>query len=131
MGIINSFYISGGNVNVKITENSRPLAVTHLNVLQFISQMLICHHHQYHHSLGFVIRCVHIKYILLLNFFSSSFFLHSKIFFFCLFVFGYFWSSFLRKFQIIFKSKQRFYFKINVFFSYKTIYRRHEKISTM
>ena len=50
MGIINSFYISGVTVNVKITENSRPLAVTHLNVFQFISPMLICYHHQHHHS---------------------------------------------------------------------------------
>ena len=31
MGIINSFFISGGTVKVKITENSRPLAITHLN----------------------------------------------------------------------------------------------------
>ena len=33
MGIINSFFISGGTVKVKITENSRPLAITHLNEL--------------------------------------------------------------------------------------------------
>ena len=31
MGIINSFFISGGTVKVKITENSRPLAITHLS----------------------------------------------------------------------------------------------------
>ena len=57
MGIINSFYVSGGTVKFKITENSRPLAITHL----------ICHHHQNHHSLGFATCCVHVKYILLLR----------------------------------------------------------------
>ena len=31
MGMINSFFISGGTVKVKIAENSRPLAITHLN----------------------------------------------------------------------------------------------------
>ena len=31
MGIINSFFISGGTIKVKITEDSRPLAITHLN----------------------------------------------------------------------------------------------------
>ena len=31
MGIISSFFISGGTVKVKITENSRPLAITHLS----------------------------------------------------------------------------------------------------
>ena len=31
MSIINSFYISGGTVKVKITEGSRPLVITHLN----------------------------------------------------------------------------------------------------
>ena len=31
MGIINSFFVSGGTVKVKITENSRPLAITHLS----------------------------------------------------------------------------------------------------
>ena len=33
MGMINSFFISGGTVKVKIAENSRPLAITHLNDL--------------------------------------------------------------------------------------------------
>ena len=31
MGIINNFLISGGTVKVKITENSKPFAITHLN----------------------------------------------------------------------------------------------------
>ena len=31
MGIINSFFISGGTVKVKVTENSRSLVITHLN----------------------------------------------------------------------------------------------------
>ena len=31
MGIINSFFISAGTVKVKITETSRPLAITNLN----------------------------------------------------------------------------------------------------
>ena len=33
MGKINSFFISGGTVKIKIDENSKPLAVTHLNDL--------------------------------------------------------------------------------------------------
>ena len=49
---------------------------------------------------------------------AASLFLHfyGKICF--AFVFVSFWSSFLRKFQIILKSKQTFYFNINAFFSY-------------
>ena len=33
MGKINGFFISGGTVKIKIDENSKPLAVTHLNDL--------------------------------------------------------------------------------------------------
>ena len=33
MGKINNFFISGGTVKVKIDENSKPLAITHLDDL--------------------------------------------------------------------------------------------------
>ena len=33
MGEINSFFISGGIVKIKIDENSKPLAITHLDDL--------------------------------------------------------------------------------------------------
>ena len=34
MGKINSFFISGGTVKIKIDENSKPLAITHLDDLE-------------------------------------------------------------------------------------------------
>ena len=87
--------------------------------------MLIYHHHQNHHSLSFVIRCVHIKYILLLSFISlgissvASLVLHfhgkTRLFF--VWLVGFFWSGFLQKFQVILKSKQTFYFNKNAFLS--------------
>ena len=33
MGKINNFFISGGTVKIKIDENSKPLAITHLDDL--------------------------------------------------------------------------------------------------
>ena len=44
MGIINNFFISGRTVNVKITETSRPLAITYLSditvyILQYITNI--------------------------------------------------------------------------------------------
>ena len=43
MGIINSFFfVSGVTVKVKITENGRPLAITHLSDFTVHSPMLIC-----------------------------------------------------------------------------------------
>ena len=42
MGIINT----GKTAKISNVENSGPLGITHLNGLQFISLMLICHHHR-------------------------------------------------------------------------------------
>ena len=52
MGKINSFFISGGTVKIKIDENSKPLAITHLDHLAVNSLVLICHHHQRRRSGG-------------------------------------------------------------------------------
>ena len=38
MGKINSFFISGGTVKIKIDENSKPSAITHLDNLAINSQ---------------------------------------------------------------------------------------------
>ena len=52
MGQINNFFISGGTVKIKIDENSKPLAITHLDDLAINFPVLICHHHQSHRSGG-------------------------------------------------------------------------------
>ena len=64
MGMINIFFISGGTVRVKIAENSGPLAIIHLNDFHFPNVDLSPPSES--SSLGFIIRCVHIKYISIL-----------------------------------------------------------------
>ena len=60
------FFISGGTVRVKTAENSRPLAVTHLNDFTVHFPNVDLSPPSESSQLGFIIRCVHIKYISIL-----------------------------------------------------------------
>ena len=63
MDMINSFFISGGTVKVKIDENSRLLAITHLNDFTVHFPNVDLSPPSESSSLEFIIRCVHIKYV--------------------------------------------------------------------
>ena len=69
MAIINNFFISGATVKVEITDASRLLAITNLSDFTVHFPNVDLSPPSEYHSLGFVIGCVHIKYILLLSFF--------------------------------------------------------------
>ena len=111
MGIFIIFYISRGTLKFRMTENSRPLAITHLKmILQCISPMLICHHHQNRHILVFFIHCVHFfffgyKFCSIFGFAFSW----QNLFFFV--IVGLFFAKVSSNIKIL-KSKQTFYFNI-------------------
>ena len=61
IGSIDNFYVSIGTIKIKVTENSSPITITHLDDFK-IHFPVIDSSRQMHRILGFIICCVHGRY---------------------------------------------------------------------